>query len=362
VPHEFETVSEHIRGTRRAVTASSGTRSYQESLRLIARENKWVVAIALGYIAAGGAVVSALHLPWPVELTNRWFAAVWVGATAAWMLLQWLRKGARHFARSFDSVRVGGALVVFLLVVPTQITFQSLKKSIVLTVGFPLDPALARADEILHGGPAWRLFAIALRYPTALRTLDWLYMLWFVALVAIVIWLSWTSRRALRAQALTSLLFVWIGGGTLAAWGLASAGPCYSPLPQYQELIARLDGVGFPLWARSNERGIWAAQQAHEWLAFGGVSAMPSMHVATAVWMAIVLWRRSRPMGVLFAAYAVLIQIGSVVLGWHYAIDGYAGAAIAWLAWSASRRLIQPEEPSALARPERRTREAHEAL
>jgi membrane-associated phospholipid phosphatase len=177
-------------------------------------------------------------------------------------------------------------------------------------------------------------------------------MLWFVALLAIVVWLSWTSRRALRVQALASLLLIWIGGGTLAAWALASAGPCYSPLPQYQQLMTRLDAVGFQLWARSNQQGIWSAQQAHEWLAFGGVSAMPSMHVAIAVWMAIVVWRRSRPLGVLLAAYAVLIQVGSVVLGWHYAIDGYAGAAIAWLAWSASSRLIEPER-SSLRFPER---------
>jgi hypothetical protein len=271
------------------VTASSETRTWRASLQLIGRENKWVIAIALAYIAAGGAVVTALHRPWPVDLTNRWFAAAWIGATAAWMLLQWLRQGAPRFARSLDSVRVGGALVVFLLIVPTQITFQSLKESIAPIAGFPADAALARADELLHGGPAWRLLAIVVRYPTALRTLDWLYMLWFVALVAIVVWLSWSSHRTLRVRALTSLLLIWIGGGTLAAWALASAGPCYSPLPQYQELIARLDGLGFQLWARSNQQGIWAAQQAHEWLAFGGVSAMPSMHVAIAVWMAIVL-------------------------------------------------------------------------
>jgi hypothetical protein len=58
------------------------------------------------------------------------------------------------------------------------------------------------------------------------------------------------------------------------------------------------------------------------------------MHVTTAVLLAIVGWRVSRTAGLLLAAYAVSVQIGSVVLGWHYAIDGYAGAGLTWGAWS----------------------------
>ena len=38
-------------------------------------------------------------------------------------------------------------------------------------------------------------------------------------------------------------------------------------------------------------------------------------------------------------AFSVLIEVGSVLLGWHYAVDGYLGALIAWAAWLAGRRL-----------------------
>ena len=37
--------------------------------------------------------------------------------------------------------------------------------------------------------------------------------------------------------------------------------------------------------------------------------------------------------------FAAVIMIGSVHLGWHYAVDGYLGAAVAWGAWRAGRRL-----------------------
>lgn len=311
-------------------------------LRAIGREHRWIVRLALAYIVGGGLVSLALRRPWPLALLNSWFAGAWFLVTASWLAGQWLRD-PRRAPQSVDPVRVGGALLVFLLAVPTQITFQALKQSIGPTVGFRYDPVLAQLDEALHRGPAWHMFAGLLRSPSALRSIDWLYMFWFLALVLVIVWLSWTGRRALRARALLSFLLIWIFGGTIAAWALASAGPCYSDAPQYRELIARLDDVGFPLWARFNQRGIWAAQQADQWLAFGGVSAMPSMHVAVAVWMAVVVWHRSRRLGALLTVYACIVQIGSVVLGWHYAIDGYIGAAIAWFAWSASDRLTHSD-------------------
>ena len=45
--------------------------------------------------------------------------------------------------------------------------------------------------------------------------------------------------------------------------------------------------------------------------------------------------------GWLVAAYALVIQIGSVHLGWHYAIDGYVGAALALSIWLVAGALLR---------------------
>jgi drug/metabolite transporter (DMT)-like permease len=59
---------------------------------------------------------------------------------------------------------------------------------------------------------------------------------------------------------------------------------------------------------------------------------MPSIHVACAVWLALVLripvaW-----------VYPALIFLGSVILGWHYASDGIVAAFGALVCWALAGR------------------------
>ena len=68
---------------------------------------------------------------------------------------------------------------------------------------------------------------------------------------------------------------------------------------------------------------------------------VPSLHVAVAAYLACVAldtrWWAIRLLGM---AYAFVILVASVVLGWHYAVDGYAGALGAWAIWWAVGRWL----------------------
>ena len=66
---------------------------------------------------------------------------------------------------------------------------------------------------------------------------------------------------------------------------------------------------------------------------FVGISAFPSMHNAVAALLALAAWRVSRPLGAAMTLFAVMILAGSVHLGWHYAVDGYAGILVAVVCW-----------------------------
>jgi hypothetical protein len=58
------------------------------------------------------------------------------------------------------------------------------------------------------------------------------------------------------------------------------------------------------------------------------------MHVASAALLALLGWRLHVAAGVALTFFFVIILVGSIHLGWHYAVDGYVatlGAAAIWL-------------------------------
>lgn len=100
-----------------------------------------------------------------------------------------------------------------------------------------------------------------------------------------------------------------------------------------------------PVMALQVQDTLWQDYAQHSGTNALSISAMPSMHVASSVLLALLGWRLNRAAGIALTAFAVLIQVGSVHLGWHYAIDGYAGALGAWLIWTLCGKLVQRSAP-----------------
>jgi membrane-associated phospholipid phosphatase len=67
---------------------------------------------------------------------------------------------------------------------------------------------------------------------------------------------------------------------------------------------------------------------------------MPSLHVGAQAFFMFFARRRSKVLFALFAALTAVTFFTSVVSGWHYAIDGYAGLLLAWACEAAGRRSI----------------------
>jgi hypothetical protein len=271
-------------------------------------------------------------------MTYPLFAGSWLALSAGYLIALWCRHPARF--RSAVTNRLGGALLVGLLLAPIQITFQSLKLSIGYLVGFPWDPLLSQIDRALHGGPAWYWLVFLFDYPRVMHAGLIAYERgWVFVSVIFVFWLAWSADRELRRRGLVALLLLWVIGGTLGAFAFASAGPCYTSEPEYQEQIAKFDAMSFEV--AHTQRLHWQAQIEQRWHPFVGVSAFPSMHVAMAALMFILAWRRSRIIGLCFGLFAVFVQLWSVLLAWHYAIDGYASCLIAWACWQWAGKLTQ---------------------
>ena len=71
---------------------------------------------------------------------------------------------------------------------------------------------------------------------------------------------------------------------------------------------------------------------------------MPSLHIAITVLFALVGWRINRYVGILLTAYVVITQIGAVILGWHYAVDGYVSILLTILIWKLVNKYLPLRE------------------
>jgi membrane-associated phospholipid phosphatase len=160
--------------------------------------------------------------------------------------------------------------------------------------------------------------------------------------------MAWTKHRSLRLCFFVSTLLVWILLGSGLGTILSSAGPCYysetvsASEDPFAPLVSKLNEIheGNFLYAINNERLLWKAKLEGQWWPFGGISAMPSIHLAMAALFVLVAFDHNKWLGMFFVAYLFVIQIGSVILAWHYGIDGYAGIILAYVIWILVKRKV----------------------
>jgi membrane-associated phospholipid phosphatase len=204
---------------------------------------------------------------------------------------------------------------------------------------FAWDEAFMQLDRTLHFGALPHEFLHAVfggHYMISLFTglyNIWLFMMYFVLVMACFM----RPDSAVRMQYLIAFLFTWAIGGNLFATLFSSAGPVYyADLglgDAYASLMQRLHdhAATGALTVVDTQYLLWEMYSRPELI--NAISAFPSMHVGSSVLMAIFAWRVSRMAGYLAWTFALLIMIGSVLLAWHYAVDGYVGGLVAGFSW-----------------------------
>lgn len=259
-----------------------------------------------------------------------------------------------------NRARLLHALPVVLLFPLFVCSFTIFKAAVPILQPYAWDQRLMAWDLTLHGGVApWRWLQGVLGHPYLTAAINVVYNLWFFIVYALLYWLAFSLEQTrLRMQFLLSFMLSWILLGSVLATLFSSVGPCfygqlnpghdpYAPLMAYLHASDRQ----MPISALPVQQLLWNGYQQHN--AALGISAMPSMHVASSVLLALWGWRHDRRAGLALSAFALLIMVGSVHLGWHYALDGYVGAAGAVAIWLAVGALLprQPQDRAATRHP-----------
>ncbi len=196
------------------------------------------------------------------------------------------------------------------------------------------DHLLWRFDVFFHLGFSPSVLAVELFDESSLLTaMDLLYGIWVTTVFYVMAFFLAARDELLRRGFMLSCVLLW----TLGAWlylAFPAVGPCYVFPDVWQgvrEWLPSSQGAQATLW--ENYQRILAGKSGvlRSFNPTRGVAAMPSLHVA-AHWL-FALWARrsARPLFMPFAVATLLTLIGSVLTGWHYALDGYLGMLLAWL-------------------------------
>lgn len=304
------------------------------------------------------------HAP-PITEAIRIFVAI--DAAAGLALIGWTAALLVHrrpmdrpvrasYAAAFQELRrawwtrewVATTALLAILVPLTLIADAGAQPAIAIAHPFAWDVRIDALERWMHFGKrGWEWLQPLVGHARVTRWLDALYFPgWPDVMLAATVLPIVAPETALRRRYAIAAALLWFVGGMLAELAFSSGGPVYygriasgpNPYATLMTYLARIDQIT-PLVSASLQRGMWASY-AHRIDAFGiGVAAMPSLHVGSVTLLACTAFSIRRWLGVVATVFALLIFVGSVALGWHYAVDGYAGALIAGLSWWIGGRL-----------------------
>lgn len=232
-------------------------------------------------------------------------------------------------------------LVFTAIAVPASFAFMSIKVAIPRLVPFYADPWLIDLDRfIMVGHHPWQI-THTLFGPMATRAIDIGYSLWFVALTATSLWVSFDRDQRFQIRSAIAYMLTWVLLGNVLAVAMSSVGPIFYQhfygSEMFVPLIDRLDAAPNVIVIRD-----YLLQNFGQEVLGSGISAAPSLHVAVTMLLYLMAKERFGDgwLSWITLGYLILILVGSVHLAWHYLVDGIIAIVLTYPIWRLSDVIV----------------------
>lgn len=222
--------------------------------------------------------------------------------------------------------------------------FTATKSAIPFLAGYSWDSFWADADLLIFRTDPWRITHL-LFGSGSLWFWQWFYTVgWGAAFFFTAAAIPLYASRRFVSTFFCALFSTWFLGGFVLAYAFSAAGPVFAYMfdpalnvrfaPLRAELAKNLGNGPISL----TQNYLAGAVHSHVAVMGGGISAMPSMHLAAA--SIYVIAARGTKWFYPSLLFWMIIFVASAYFGYHYWIDGFAGAAVAWICWKASARIL----------------------
>jgi hypothetical protein len=287
-----------------------------------------------------------------------WFVALASNnlALTLWAALPWLRgsgqRGDGPFTAAMKMLKERWLLLLlpFFLFPLFMSGFTISKVSFYYLTGFQWDGFWTAADAFIFNGDPWRVtHALIGKQGTAVLVFFYTFG-WGAAIGLALPIYCYSAPPQQVARAFSAMMLTWFIVGVIAATAFSSAGPIFASMydpalgqhfaPLHQSLSTLLGPNDPILMTQHYLREAHGHQVA---LKGGGISAMPSMHLGVCTMLVILAWRSWWRLPAIMLW--LLIWVGSVHFGYHYALDGIIAAGLTVICW----RVTAPRRASASA-------------
>ncbi|MCB2078811.1 MAG: phosphatase PAP2 family protein [Novosphingobium sp.] len=295
----------------------------------------WLMVSVSGYTAPPPTRTFGYN--WSLAMTI--IASAWFTLTTILMMIRRVPSPIGHFITGARTHwrRIILVFIGFSLTGAIQLGFNWVKPQIAILFPFWADPTFAAMDHAIFGADPW-LPLTRMLGDGGIAFLDTVYSLWYPVTLFALFGVLITDK----GKAILSYFMLWGVFGTVTQALLSAAGPIFWGRiglgERFDTMIAQL-----PPGTKGASEYLWMNHTAEINDLAVGISAMPSMHVAMACWIAIAYARtKLAPVGI---AYWLLVFTGSVALGWHYFVDGVAGSLGALACWYLAGKIVELPAP-----------------